>query len=109
MRARSTKMTEDVRVPTAGFFKCIREDPEPPVVQRARRQMTLVVGGLRKAAYGAVLPGEDGGRQWRRRAKGVAEHFADQSTLGHALVARGSPQQGIASRLARESAPDRPG
>jgi hypothetical protein len=71
MRTRPTEMTENVRVRTPCLLKGIREDREPSVVQRARRQVSLVVGGMGETDYGRVMPGEDGGKEWRRRAKGV--------------------------------------
>jgi hypothetical protein len=51
MRARPTKMAENVRVRTPCLLKGIREDREPPVIQRAFGQVTLIVGGLGETHY----------------------------------------------------------
>ncbi|HEY7313190.1 MAG TPA: hypothetical protein VH643_27830 [Gemmataceae bacterium] len=50
-------MAENVRVCTASLFKCIREDREAAVVQRAGRQVSFVVGGLGETDNGSVVPG----------------------------------------------------
>ena len=52
-------MTENVRVRASRLFQCVREDREPPVVQRARGQVSLVVGSLGEANYGGVVRGQD--------------------------------------------------
>jgi hypothetical protein len=49
-------MAEHVRVRAARLLQSIREDREPPAVQRARRQMTLLVGGLGETDHSGVVP-----------------------------------------------------
>jgi hypothetical protein len=56
MRTRLAEMTENVRVRVASLFQSIREDRESPVIQRARRQVSLVVGGLGEADHQGVVP-----------------------------------------------------
>jgi hypothetical protein len=84
MRAEPTEMTEHVRVRTTRFLKSIREDREPPVVQCARWQMTLVVGGLSKVDNGAVVPGQP---SWSKRVlmKKMAEDVPNQVALSGLL------------------------
>ena len=52
-------MVEYIRVCTSRFLQSIREDREPPIVQRARRQVPLFIGGVGEADDGAVVPGQD--------------------------------------------------
>src|SRR6516162_4276490 len=44
MRPKPAEMIENVRVRAARLLQSIREDSEPPVVQRARRHVPLLVG-----------------------------------------------------------------
>jgi hypothetical protein len=67
-------MTKNVRVCTASLLQSIRQDREPPCVQRARRQVSLVVGRLGEPGHELVVPGENNGREGRRRAEGVADN-----------------------------------
>jgi hypothetical protein len=65
-------MTEHIRVRATGLLKCIRQDSEPSTVQSARRQVSLVVGGLGEPNSCGVVLGEDGGG-YGDAAEGVAE------------------------------------
>jgi hypothetical protein len=56
-----TEVLKDVFVITPGLLKSISEDREPAVVQRALRQMSLVVGGMGETDHGRVMPSKDGG------------------------------------------------
>jgi hypothetical protein len=58
MRSRPTQVAENVRVCATCLLQSIRENREPSVVQRAFRQVTLLVGSLGEAYYRGVLPGE---------------------------------------------------
>ncbi len=49
-------MAENVRIRTTCLLQGIRENREPPVVQRAFLQMPFVVDSLGDAESGAVLP-----------------------------------------------------
>ncbi len=76
---------EDVRVPTARLLQSIREDEQPRVIQRTRRQVTLLVCSLGETDYHAVIPGEDSGgdgdgTEW------VAEDAVEQVSLCACLL-----------------------
>jgi hypothetical protein len=94
-----TEVLKDVCVVTPGLLKSIGEDRESPVVQRAFREMTLVVGGLGETDDGAVVPGEDDGKEWRRRANGVADDVSKEGGLCQACILGGSRIMGHGSGI----------
>jgi hypothetical protein len=80
MRPRPAEVAENIRIRATRLLKSIREDREPPVIQHARRQVPLVVGGLGEADHGGIIPGENGGRNGDR-TEGVAEKAANEARL----------------------------
>jgi hypothetical protein len=75
-------MAENVRIRTPRLFQSIREDGESPIVQRARRQVPPVVGGLGETDHQGVVPDQDGGVDGDR-AEG--NHIAKKLALGDGL------------------------
>jgi hypothetical protein len=55
-------MAEYLRVRTDRLLQCICEDREMTVVQCTSRQVSLLLGGLGETDDGAVVTGQDGGR-----------------------------------------------
>jgi hypothetical protein len=60
MRARSAKMFKNICVRTTCLLQGVREDGEPLGIQRAFRQLSLVIGGLGEPDHQSVLPDKDG-------------------------------------------------
>jgi hypothetical protein len=73
-------MAQDVLVRASGFFKGVRQDRQPAVVEGACWQVPLVVGGLGQADHGGVMPGQDGGVEGDG-AEGAADDLQDELTL----------------------------
>jgi hypothetical protein len=73
-------MSENLRVRTARLLQGIRQDGQPPAVQRTRRQVPLVVGGLGETDHGGGVPGQDG-RVAGDGTEGVAEDVTQKGTL----------------------------
>jgi hypothetical protein len=65
---------------TAGFLQSIRENRESAVVQRASRQVALLIGGQGEMDDGGIIPGEDGGGD-SDGAEGIADHITKQGSL----------------------------
>jgi hypothetical protein len=97
-----TEVLKDVFVVTPGLLKSIREDREPPGVQRAFGQVSLVVGGLGETDHGGVVPGQDGGGEGdgaeRKWAEDATEEVRLDSFLGCTASIEpdvGTPSNGV--------------
>jgi hypothetical protein len=77
MRARAAKMAKNLCVRTTCLLQGIREDREPPVIQRAFWQLSLVVGGLGEADHQPVVPGQDA-KSDGDEEEGVTEDAVEQ-------------------------------
>jgi hypothetical protein len=69
-------------VVATGVKQGIGKDGEEARVQGRFRHLPLLVNAFGDAGDGSVVPGEDGGREERRRAEGVADEVTNQVGLG---------------------------
>src|SRR5258708_1732425 len=79
VRTVAAAMLDQLLIVVPGIKQSVGEDGKAGVVQRPLRHPALLVDPFGEAAYCAIAPGEDCGRQRMRRAKGVAENTPQQS------------------------------
>jgi hypothetical protein len=78
-------MSHQALVLASGIQQSVGQDSDSAGVKRPFRQLAFFVNGFGEAAHRAVIPGEDGGRQGRRGAEGIADDVTEKGGIGRTL------------------------
>jgi len=92
-------MDHQLLVLATGVQQGIGQDSEAGSVQRAFGHLAVVVNGLSDTRDGAVVPAEDGGRERRRGAEGIADDFSENARLPVPLGCRRQRTTATSGRL----------